>query len=55
LINTVNIPQVDFIVLIQKLRNRILGKFDDIDNGKTLKMSLNEWFKFAEHMWDYTK
>ncbi len=18
-------------------------------------MSLNEWFKFAEHMWDYTK
>ncbi len=42
-------------MLIKNLRERILAKFDDIENGKSLKVFLNEWFKFAEYKWDYTK
>ncbi len=52
--NYVNKPSPFFTNQIIPLRKRILQKFKDIENEKTTRYSINEWFLFAGKFWSFT-
>ena len=51
---TVNKPSQYFSKQLVPLRNKILNKFKDIEQKRSTRYTLNEWFVFANGFWNFS-
>jgi len=52
--NTANKPSALFAQKIIPLRQKILKKFEEIDNARTTRINLQSWSAFAAKFWTFS-